>query len=150
MFKFLLIFLTPSLAFSQDWKEIDWSKHLAKQVGGVPEYQLPDGSRVDIYVTGEEYDIAYEVEHCSKWKESIGQALFYTASLDNHVKPCRPGIWLLMKSEDDEDYLRCLTVIRELKSKGFPIILKVEKFSNVRVFSGPHHNPIDALPAQAR
>jgi hypothetical protein len=50
-----------------------WSRWLAAQVGGVAEYRTIDGSRVDVLTDS----YAAEIEWVKKWKESIGQALFY-------------------------------------------------------------------------
>ncbi len=128
----ILVFLVLStviVAQKPDWRETDWSAHLAKQVGGKDEYRLPNGARIDVLETTKTEVIAWEVEWCSKWPESIGQALFYSLSLDSNGKPVRPGVWLLKKAGDDEDYLECLSVIRELRGHGIDIRLRVQKVS---------------------
>lgn len=119
-----ILLLQP--APNQTWHETDWSKHLAGQVGGVAEYRLPNGARVDIYQETETVNIAWEVEWVDKWPESIGQSLFYSLSLDNAEKRCVPGIWLLKKPGHDEDYLECLSVVRELRGRGFDVRLNVQ------------------------
>lgn len=81
------------------------------------EFRLPDGSRVDITTRTH----AYEVEFCGpkhpgKWKESIGQSLFYAIQTGK-----KPGIILLLEDGSEEtklDYLRCLVVC---KSEGIKL-----------------------------
>lgn len=126
---FSVLLVNPLYAQEEGWHETDWSRHLAKtlQNASICEASLPDGSRVDIYEVGDKERIVWEVEWCSKWEESIGQSMFYYLSTKNDEIPHKVGIWLLKKTEDDEDYLRCLMVINELKSKGFPIYLRVQK-----------------------
>lgn len=93
-------------------RETVWSAYLAGEVNGEAEHRLPDGSRIDILTDR----TAWEVEWCDKFEESIGQALFYGIAADR-----TPGVWILKRAEDDEDYLRCLLVIQELRSKGVTI-----------------------------
>ena len=90
------------------WRETDWSRHLAKQMRGIPEYVLPDGSRVDILTD----DTAWEVEWSYKWPEAIGQAVFYGLATDR-----APGVSLLVTPGQDENYLQCLMVCRHLDIK---------------------------------
>lgn len=107
------------------WKETQWSQHLAETVGGIAEFRLPDGSRVDVLETTETEAIAWEVEWDLKWTEAVGQSLYYALSLDNQEKPVRPGIWLLKKSKADDDYIQCLAVVRELRGHGIDMRLRV-------------------------
>lgn len=86
-------------------REPEWSAILAKRIGGETEYRLPDGSRIDILTD----TTAWEVEWCTKWEESIGQSLFYGI-----VTNRKPGVWLLKRRGDDEDFLRCLLVCRKV------------------------------------
>jgi len=81
------------------------SARLAAQIGGEAEHRLPDGSRVDILTD----DVAYEVEWSDAWEEAIGQSVFYAMATDRE-----PGVWLLLRGNYDEDYLRCLMVCRKL------------------------------------
>jgi len=96
--------ITRQLPVKNDWRETQWSAHLAKSVNGQPEFRLPDGSRIDILTD----KTAWEVEWADKWPEAIGQAAFYGISTDR-----KPGVWLLVKPGDDERYLRCLLVCRK-------------------------------------
>jgi hypothetical protein len=100
--------------------EVAWSSYLSEKMGGEAEYRLPDGSRVDIYHRKE--NVAYEVEWCKKWPESIGQSLFYALSLD-----ATPGVILLKTPDDDEDYLQCLATVDYLRGRGIPFKLIVQQ-----------------------
>lgn len=103
-------------------RETVWSAYLAQQVDGEAEYRLPDASRIDILTE----QIAYEVEWCDKWEQSIGQAVFYSASTHR-----RPGVWLLKRGPaDDEDYLRCLATVCNLREYGLDFTLRVEQVGN--------------------
>ena len=84
-------------------REPTWSKWLAQERGGVAEARTFDGSRVDVLT--DQY--AIEVEWVKKWKESIGQALYYAAAFGR-----KPGVILLTRGKPREElyYLRCLVV----------------------------------------
>lgn len=97
-------------------RETTWSAYLAGECNGQAEHRLPDGSRIDILTDR----AAWEVEWCEKWEQAIGQALFYGISTNQ-----TPGVWLLKRADDDEDYLRCLLVIESLRAKGVEIELRV-------------------------
>lgn len=103
--------------------EVTWSKYLAATMEpqGNTKIVLPDGRRPDI--VQQHQFIAWEVEWCSKWEESIGQSIGYAVGLGQRY---RPGVWLLKRGkEDDEEYLQCLTVIKYLQYQGIPIHFKV-------------------------
>jgi len=86
------------------WEPV-WSKYLAGLHSGVAEYVCVDGSRVDV-LTG---DFAAEVEWVKKWKESISQALLYSALTGR-----APMVILLLRGHEHErKYLdRCRIVCR--------------------------------------
>lgn len=88
---------------SRKRNEVSWSKELAGRLGAAAEYRTADGSRVDILTDR----CAIEVEWCRKWKESVGQALFYAQQTGRN-----PAVILLMEDDqlDEADYLRCLSV----------------------------------------
>lgn len=97
----------PSRAATQTTAktELEWSAELAKQISGKTEFRLSDGSRVDILTETE----AIEVEWSDNWAEAIGQSTYYGLATDR--QPC---VWLLLRGNHDEDYLRCLMVCRRL------------------------------------
>jgi hypothetical protein len=68
------------------------------------EYVLDDRSRVDCLT--DEY--AVEVEFAPKWKESIGQALFYGIKTGK-----KPGVVLIIEKETDERFLERLKIVGE-------------------------------------
>lgn len=72
--------------------------------GGVTEYRLEDGARVDCLTD----EFAVEADFARKWAESIGQALFYSSVTDK-----RPGILLIMERETDGRYLKRLRTVAD-------------------------------------
>lgn len=74
--------------------------------GGVMEYVLDDMSRVDCLTDTH----AIEVEFAPKWKESIGQALFYSIKTNR-----KPGIVVIIENpkSDAKHIKRLRTVIEE-------------------------------------
>ena len=99
-----LLFAAPGDEGPIKLRETDWSKRIAAdfRAQGTPaetEFICPDGSRVDILLP----EYAAEVEWSAKWKESIGQALFYGVATNR--KPM--VILLVSKSDDKANYLRC-------------------------------------------
>jgi hypothetical protein len=86
--------------------EPEWSKYLSWKWNGEAEHRTVDGSRVDVLTD----DMAWEVEWCKKWKESIGQALFYGV-----VTGRKPGVVLLLRRKPSEAvyFLRAAIACRE-------------------------------------
>ena len=74
-------------------RETVWSKWLATQMGGIPEYILPDRTRVDILTP----TLAIEVDWIKKWPQAIGQAVYYGLMTDR-----QPAILLLLRGKDHE------------------------------------------------
>jgi hypothetical protein len=74
-----------------------WSKYLSWKWNGEAEHRTVD-------------DMAWEVEWCKKWKESIGQALFYGV-----VTGRKPGVVLLLRRKPSEAvyFLRAAIACRE-------------------------------------
>ena len=83
-----------------------WSAYLAWKWGGEAEHRTVDGSRVDVLTD----EFAWEVEWCKKWKESVGQALFYGV-----VTGRKPGVVLLLRRKPSEAvyFLRASIACRE-------------------------------------
>jgi len=69
----LLVLLTGCTKHAH--KERDYQTRLCDRLGGVMEYRLADGARVDCL--SDTY--AVEVEFAKKWAEAAGQALYYAA-----------------------------------------------------------------------
>lgn len=74
------------------------------KAGGVSEYRLDDGTRIDCLT--EEY--AVEFDFAPKWAEGIGQALYYAQKTGK--KPC---VVLIMEKEDDVRFLKRLTSVAD-------------------------------------
>lgn len=106
----------PPAAERAEWRETDYSRWLAAEHNGTPEFRLPDASRIDIVTA----DVAWEVEWAAKWEQAFGQSAFYAAATG-----LKPGIWLLKRKDDDEDYQRCLATIWFYRAHGCPIEFRV-------------------------
>lgn len=126
MMKYLLAaLLISSVAAADKLRETEWSQILAtNEIGGETEAKLPDSTRVDILTDR----IAYEVEWASKWKEAIGQALYYSASTNR-----QPGILLLSSgsAKDKVSYLRLMTVAT--KYNITVLVVKIDKKNNYEI-----------------
>lgn len=70
-----------------------WSRWLAEQMGGVAEYRLDCGSRVDIQTEA----MSIEVDFVKKWPESIGQAVYYANETGS-----MPAVLLLLRGKPTE------------------------------------------------
>lgn len=71
--------------------------------GGVMEYVLDDKSRVDCLTDTH----AIEVEFAPKWKEAIGQALFFGIKTKR-----KPGILIISENPDtDAKYIKRLRIV---------------------------------------
>jgi len=83
--------------------ELQHAKTLAPKYNAQVEVSLWDGTRVDLL--NDEY--AIEIDWAPKWKESIGQSLYYAL-----VTNKKPAVLLLVKrGEKDKDHIyRCQTV----------------------------------------
>jgi hypothetical protein len=112
-----------------DAMETVWSDYVAKRfrtgrgvVSVSLEHRLPDESRVDIYVIEDIRKTAWEVERAAKWKEAIGQALFYQIMTDAE----RGGVILIsLDNVEDKAYiLRCMMVCRKV---GLELLVVDEK-----------------------
>ena len=99
MSKFLtivLLFICIVSGYSQKekMKEADYSNYIQTLIGGEREVYV-SGGRVDL-VTEEH---AFEIEWANKWKESIGQALWYAVQTTK-----KPGIILILKDASQYKY----------------------------------------------
>lgn len=81
--------------------------------GGVMEYHLNDGTRVDCLTN----DYAVEFDFAKKWAESIGQALYY-----GKMTGKQPAVALIIeRPSDDRYYYRILNLCYFYKIKLFRI-----------------------------
>ena len=78
--------------------ETDHAKLIQKELGGQLEVTVYSG-RVDLVTSTR----AWEIDWANKWKESIGQALWYGLQTSK-----KPGIILIMRKDSDFKYVQQL------------------------------------------
>jgi len=85
--------------------EKHYQEHWCKDHGGVTEYVLVDKSRVDCLTDTH----AIEVEFAPKWKEAVGQALYYSIKTNR-----KPGIVVISENpESDAKHIKRLRTVTE-------------------------------------
>ncbi len=100
----LIITGTRTIAAHQ-YLEKEYQSQWCTANKGITEKILQDGARVDC-ITNE---YAIEFDFANKWAESVGQALYYSISLN---KPA--GIVLIMENpQKDERYLKRLNAVAQ-------------------------------------
>lgn len=104
MKKIILVLFIISLALPAQTKMLEKDYQNLWCTDGIKEYVLPDKSRVDCLLA----DYAIEVEFAHKWKEAVGQSLYYGLMTNR-----QPGILLIMNSPNDEKYLKRLQVVTD-------------------------------------
>ena len=124
----LLSTLLPAGAFAQS--EAAYIRKLAAHLGGRAEVSVNSG-RVDILTATH----AIEVERANKWKNSIGQALWYGLQTGK-----RPGIILLVTDNSQFKYLQQL--VSSLTYAGLT--------DHVRVWAYPEDFPTVVVAADER
>lgn len=108
-----LLIPTVKLNILNDAKESDWSKSLSEKIGGKTEVTVKNG-RVDVVT--DKY--AIEVDYLHKWKEGIGQALYYGSQTG-----LIPVLALISKDTFDQELLNRIESL--CTSKGVKVILLV-------------------------
>lgn len=105
--KTILLLLSCCVAFAAENPERWYQEKVASSLQGAMEVRVPDG-RVDVVTESH----AIEVEFSAKWKQAIGQALWYALQTGKAA-----GIVLVLEDEerDAPDAVRLGTVIREHK-----------------------------------
>ena len=84
-------------------KEKEYQKAWCDAHGGVMEYRLPDGARVDCLTN----EYAVEFDFAPKWAESIGQALYYGIETGR-----KPAVVLIMEDPvKDRRYMARLEAV---------------------------------------
>lgn len=100
----LILFLAAPVFAAHQYLEKEYQAVWCKAAGGVTEYRLDCGARVDCLLE----EFAVEFDFGPKWAESIGQALYYG------LKTGRlPGIVLIMEEPGDEVFLKRLRVVTD-------------------------------------
>jgi len=99
----LLILATPAYS-AHLHKEKEYQAAWCSKAGGVTEYRLDDGTRVDCLT--DEY--AIEFDFAQKWAESIGQALYYAEQTGR-----KPGVVLILEQAGDDRFLQRLNSVAD-------------------------------------
>jgi hypothetical protein len=95
---------SPCLLFAGHLhKEKEYQKKWCAEAGGITEYLLDDGARVDC-LTGE---YAIEFDFAPKWAEAIGQALFYAEMMGK-----KPGVVLIIEGDGDR-FMKRLRIVAD-------------------------------------
>jgi hypothetical protein len=83
--------LTQDVVATQRYgTETYWQDIIQKEIGGIKEYRLDDGTRVDLLFE----DKACEIDWANKWAEGIGQSIYYG------LKTERPPLVILLAKKD--------------------------------------------------
>lgn len=91
-----LIFIVFPVQAAHQYKEKDYQEVWCKKAGGITEYVLDDGARVDCLTD----DYAIEFDFAQKWAEAVGQSLYYALKTGK-----KPGIVLILEKETDRRFL---------------------------------------------
>lgn len=102
MIKRLLIILIFTITImpahaARFYKESCYQNEWALRWGGVCEYKLPDGTRVDVMTK----NYAVEFDFAKKWAEAVGQALHY-----GRMTGKKPAIVLIIEQPSDFKYYK--------------------------------------------
>jgi len=92
----LITFLIPVSIQGQisNYSEKEIADYIQSLIGGEREVSVESG-RIDLVHN----DVAFEIDWANKWKESIGQALWYAQQSNK-----KPGIILILKKDSDYKY----------------------------------------------
>lgn len=97
---FLIIFIASPVNAKRIYPEKVYQEQWCSAHGGVTEYKLDDGTRVDCLTK----DKAVEFDFANKWAECIGQALYY-GRMTNRQAAC---VLIMENGEKDIKYLKRL------------------------------------------
>lgn len=101
----LLLSISTSSFAAHLHSERDYQEQWCSDHGGALEYVLGDKSRVDCLTDS----YAVEVEFAPKWKEAIGQALYYSIKTKR-----KPGIVVISENpETDAKHIKRLRIVSE-------------------------------------
>jgi len=112
----LLFLLIPTFLTAQKISEAQYIRMINEKLQGQTEYSVNSG-RIDILTETH----AIEVERANKWKQSIGQALWYGLQTSRE-----PGIILII--EKDSDYKYFIQLNTTLGHAGLTDKIKVWQF----------------------
>jgi hypothetical protein len=89
----ILLLLSVTASAGHLHKEKEYQKQWCAEAGGITEFVLDDGARVDCLT--DEY--AIEFDFAPKWAEAIGQALYYAEKTGR-----KPGVVLILEGDADQ------------------------------------------------
>jgi len=89
-----LLYSSTISAQISNYSEKEISDYIQSLIGGEREVSVKSG-RIDLVHN----DVAFEIDWANKWKESIGQALWYAQQSNK-----KPGIILILKKDSDYKY----------------------------------------------
>ena len=90
------VFIVQTAFAKHEYPEKVYQKHWCSQKGGITEYKLDDGTRVDCLTD----KLAVEFDFAPKWHECIGQALYYGRKTNK-----TPACVLILENDDDVRFL---------------------------------------------
>jgi len=96
----VLLFAVPALAAHRHLEK-EYQMAWCNKRGGIQEYRLDDGARVDCLLP----EYAVEFDFAPKWAECIGQALYYGKKTDRH-----PACVLILEGNEDEAFIERLRI----------------------------------------
>lgn len=116
-FTILLLLLFSNTVYAGHlYLEKVYQEFWCSKEGGITEYTLDDGTRVDCLLP----DYAVEFDFGNKWSESIGQSLYYGIKTNK-----KPAVVLILESEGEQRYLiRLETVAKQYDIKVWIITPK--------------------------
>lgn len=112
MKKLLLLILLCTLGWSLT--ELEEQNRLAPKYSAQTEVKQWDDSRIDMIFELDSIKYACEIDWAYKWKEAVGQALYYSI-----LTGYEPAILLLIKdwSAEEKHIYRCQTVCAKHRIK---------------------------------
>ena len=134
--RYILLFLFTSQLYAVDTlpvekmkrSESEWCDVVMEHILLLPEdrkeFYLPDDKRIDILDM--DAKIAYEVDWAYKWTEGYSQARSYAIKTNT-----TPGLILLIKNGEDEDYLNVMTLINDYRCFGRKFVFIIVNVENL-------------------
>ncbi len=99
----VLLLYSVNLVGQKNFKEADYTVYIQSLIGGELEVSIKSG-RIDLLTSTH----AFEIERAAKWKQSIGQSIWYALNTNK-----KAGIILLLEDSNDYKYLIQLTTALE-------------------------------------
>lgn len=133
-FSVFLFFLISSLCLAQTYEK-EYAERIQQQLGGQREVAIPSG-----YVDLKTDQYAIEIEFARKWKQAIGQALWYGLQTNKQA-----GIVLIKRKNSDHKYVIQLGSV--LQHAGLDQAIKVWVYPDDFSTSSTTRNPSPPPPS---